>query len=154
MRRPHHMRGLRTPLAGRSREGRWKQQLVISLLFPLILVVAWMQWKWVSEQGPQLFRMKGTWFLERIPCDVCGQTGFLTITSSGRSQRVICPVCMARGAYFVRRTSTLEKLCPACGGLGRVFDEPDSAHWCERCGGRGLVQVEESELHAEDSHVR
>jgi hypothetical protein len=27
--------------------------------------------------------------------------------------------------------------------MGRIWDDPESAHFCERCGGRGLIPVEE-----------
>lgn len=130
------------PLASRSGAGRWKQQAWITLIFPLLLIVAGLQWRWISETKGTFFRLRGSWYTEYLACDLCGKTGFIS-SSTNPWMRVMCPVCQGRGGAYIRRLDAQDVICPACGGMGRIYDEPDAAHFCERCGGRGLIRAEE-----------
>ena len=75
---------------------------------------------------------------EKIPCEACLGTG--TVLSSGDSKE-ICPICLGVGFHMVRRFDPAERICPACGGMGRL-EMPDTGavETCPRCAGRGLIR--------------
>ena len=66
-------------------------------------------------------------------CPVCGGSG------AARGATVsVCPECQGRGEIaFGQGAFAVKRPCPACRARGRVASAP-----CERCGGRGDVQVE------------
>jgi hypothetical protein len=76
---------------------------------------------------------------ERIACEACAQTGAL-FNETG--QPVPCAICQGVGFRMVRRFNDADRICPACGGMGRV-EMPDTGRveTCPRCEGRGLVQT-------------
>ncbi|MBU1693624.1 MAG: hypothetical protein KJ726_11540 [Verrucomicrobia bacterium] len=120
----------------------WKQQTVVALLLPLLFIVAVMQWRWISGNKSSLFRVGGSWYVERLSCELCGEMGFVRSEKDPRILQM-CPVCQGRGGAYLRRLNDQDVICPACGGMGRIWDDPENAHFCERCGGRGLVHVED-----------
>ncbi|MBP7828830.1 MAG: hypothetical protein KA248_02815 [Kiritimatiellae bacterium] len=134
-------RRLSGPLLGhRSSFGR-RQQLTVAILLPVLFFVAVLQWRWIGQNKQSLFRLSGSWYVERLPCELCGQMGFIQSGADPR-QRILCPVCQGRGGGYIRRVDDRDVICPACGGMGRIWDEPDGAHFCSRCEGRGLIRVE------------
>lgn len=66
-----------------------------------------------------------------IPCETCAGTG-----KAGDGS--FCPLCFGHGARFLRRIEGRERLCPACGGMGRVPGGDAPAELCPRCSGRGI----------------
>ncbi|MGD9874151.1 MAG: hypothetical protein AB7T27_07740 [Kiritimatiellia bacterium] len=115
-----------------------------AVLLPVIIVagiVLMLQSQW-TKKNQRLF--KGIGGLERIACQYCRGTGAIMNEESGDQTEVIyCPVCYGVGFRFLRRLDKNDKICPACGGLGRLQDL-ESGHFrtCGRCDGRGLIRVE------------
>ena len=134
-------RRLSGPLAGRRAAPSWKQQTVMVLLLPILVFVAVLQWRWIGQNKQALFRVRGSWYVERLSCELCADVGFIPSEEDPRI-RVMCPLCLGRGGAYIRRLDNQDMICPACGGMGRIWDEPAGAHFCERCGGRGLIQEE------------
>lgn len=136
--------------------------LLAALLMILLPVAAFYQSFWLAEHkhlfAPLLFRVQS----ERIDCPYCHGLGTRPVSGS-TTNFVICPICFGVGGHYVRRLPNKhEVLCPACGGMGRVFD-PDLgiARFCRRCGGRGLIEIlddveppEDDERVSTDTHDR
>lgn len=121
--------------------------MTVALVLPLLLGVALLQWRWIARHRTSLFKLSAAWYVERLPCELCGVTGMIRADEMPMVLQ-ICPVCLGRGAAYIRRTDKLDVICPACGGMGRILDGPGEAHYCERCGGRGLIRVQEIEENA------
>jgi molecular chaperone DnaJ len=66
-------------------------------------------------------------------CPVCGGSG-----AAPGATISTCPECQGRGEIaFGQGAFAVKRPCPACRARGRV-----ASAWCERCGGRGEVQVD------------
>lgn len=130
------------PLLGQRAAFGRKQQLAVAVLLPFLFIVALMQWRWITQNKQSLFRVGASWYVERLPCELCGQMGFVSSTPHP-GERTLCPICQGRGGAYIRRVDNRDVICPACGGMGRIWDEVNAAHFCERCGGRGLVRIDE-----------
>ena len=53
----------------------------------------------------------------------------------------LCPICQGLHFREVRQFHADDALCPACGGMGRVFDtDKGLPRVCQRCEGRGLIR--------------
>lgn len=108
------------------------------------LVVVW-QGHWVS-QNKELFRGEikpptrpdGTIWVD---CNVCDKSGEIPRMGSTTSMRT-CPVCFGVSGHYVLKHDELDKNCPVCSSMGRVFLEGDnSATTCYLCDGRGIARV-------------
>lgn len=77
--------------------------------------------------------------IERIQCEECGTTGMVPSEKGPNSPLQMCPVCFGVGSHQVRRIDDRDVLCPACEGMGRVWDGVTS-RTCRRCDGRGLIR--------------
>jgi hypothetical protein len=115
---------------------------ILMILFPL---AAFYQSVWLSQNKtlftPFIMRVQS----ERIDCPYCGGLGTVR-PSENSTNMMMCPICFGVGGHYVRRLpGRHEVLCPACGGMGRLWD-PDLgyARYCRRCGGRGLISVLDS----------
>ena len=135
-------RGIRQPM-GRHRDmpGGPRQQMVMLLLIPALLAVAVLQWRWIVGNKNLLHVKRAVWYVERVPCDLCGQTGVYREEEPPYPQ-YRCPICLGRGAGFIRKMDARDVICPACGGMGRL-DDGLEGRWCGRCGGRGLIRADE-----------
>lgn len=124
-------------------QGGPRQQLALALLIPAMFVVAVMQWRWIAKNKSILSPTRAVWYVERLPCDLCGQTGMLRDEIPPYALRR-CPICMGRGGSYIRKLDGLDVICPACGGMGRL-DDGLEGRWCGRCGGRGLIRADDIE---------
>lgn len=75
---------------------------------------------------------------EKVVCGTCMGGGTVM---SGAGAKEMCPICQGVGFRMVRRLDPADRLCPFCGGMGRV-EIPDAGKvgTCPRCDGRGLVR--------------
>jgi hypothetical protein len=75
---------------------------------------------------------------EKIMCEACMGTGTVL---SGSGPKEICPICQGVGFHMIRRFDPADRICPACGGMGRL-QMPDTGvvDTCPRCAGRGLIR--------------
>ena len=75
---------------------------------------------------------------EQIPCGVCMGTGSMLAPDGSKG---ICTICQGVGFRVVRRFDAADRICPFCGGMGRV-ELPDTGvvGTCPRCDGRGLIR--------------
>lgn len=114
-----------------------------SILLPPIVIAAvvvlLMQSKWIKK-NQDLFRSSTV--IEQVRCWNCEGTG-LTRDPDARGGMTMCPICFGVGRHLARRMTTNDHICPACNGMGRLFDpETGEARTCGRCGGRGLIVSE------------
>ena len=82
---------------------------------------------------------KGTTKTVRVPtsvvCESCNGSGAETGT-----QPITCPTCHGHGKIRAQQGFfTIERTCPACGGVGRVIKDP-----CRACGGQGRTRKEKT----------
>lgn len=109
----------------------------VGLLVMLVLIA---QAFWLKD-NQHLFR---PFAIQRIQCDTCQRTG-LVADEQSTNRLAMCPQCFGVGYHPVRRMDDLDRLCPACVGMGRVQDgRTDIWRTCERCYGRGLIRETET----------
>lgn len=75
---------------------------------------------------------------EKISCETCMGSGIRMVDDG---QEGICLICQGVGFRMVRRFDPADRICTACGGMGRLR-LPDSGEvgTCPRCDGRGLIR--------------
>jgi DnaJ-class molecular chaperone len=101
-------------------------------------VVLIQQSQWIAQNRPRFYRFSS---VDRIECDYCGGTGVIEKQDQIREFEM-CPICFGVGGHLVRYMDKQDKLCPACGGMGRLYDyDTGQARTCERCRGRGLIRT-------------
>ena len=124
-----------------KRKFKIPQHTILGPVIIVVFVALVMQANW-TRRNQRLFRgmMSG---LERVACQYCRGIGtIMDEDETDRQTALHCPVCYGVGFRFIRRLDENDKLCPACGGMGRLQD-PDTGHFrtCNRCDGRGLIHV-------------
>lgn len=126
-------------------------QILAGVLMLLLPLAAFYQSVWLSQNKslftPLVLRVQS----ERIDCWHCDGLGTIRLPQ-GSTNIVMCPICFGVGGHYVRRLpGRHEVLCPACGGMGRLWD-PDlgGARYCRRCDGRGLIEVLDAEAMVQD----
>ena len=133
-----------------------------ALMFLLVMVGFILQLNWMrgireqeaSEVDSHILSSKlGQWMLrqrgvggeaaapagvETVECGACQGTG--QILGEGGKQE-ICPICQGAGMRLIRRFDAAERICPACGGMGRGESlDTGEVVTCPRCGGRGFIR--------------
>jgi hypothetical protein len=101
-------------------------------LFAVVLLIGQMIW---LNKHDYMFR---PFSIDRLSCDVCGGTG-VARDAADEDILVICPSCFGVGSHYIRRIDKSDRLCAACGGMGRVKAEGEY-RTCRRCDGRGLTR--------------
>jgi hypothetical protein len=146
----------RTPLRPTIRHRRVVRQpnrfvgpiLVVGLL-ALLLQMYWMQRNWgeISRRtdhvplDPELLSKLTAKLITLYECEHCLGNGLLD-DPERPGERVLCAVCYGVGYHATRRYTDEDRMCLNCGGMGRLFDEHGEVHFCTRCGGRGVVELE------------
>ena len=70
-----------------------------------------------------------------VACEQCKGSG-----AEAGSKPIACPTCHGRGRARVQQGFfTIERICPACQGAGRVIDNP-----CKACAGQGRTHREKT----------
>ena len=95
----------------------------------------WMLHKKGLDPEPVSLEVLGA---EKIDCGACMGSGR---SLAGGGENEICPICQGVGFHMIRRFDSADRICPACGGMGRV-EMPDTGavDTCPRCDGRGLIR--------------
>ena len=141
---------------------RGSKNVYLGLIVALVMVGFVLQFQWMqrvrsgeaSDITPNILAEKfSLWFfgkhgdagspgkeapgVERITCNNCSGTGSLLTWSR---EPEMCPVCQGVGFRMIRRFDPADRLCPACGGMGRVdVLDGTGVGTCPRCGGRGMI---------------
>ncbi len=107
----------------------------------------WMVETKAPEAGAREMDLNGA---EKISCEVCMGTGTVL---SGKDATEFCPICLGVGYHMIRRLDPADRICPACGGMGRL-DMPDTGavEVCPRCSGRGLIRSQNVPAPAPDGN--
>lgn len=121
-------------------------------LFLLIMVllfggaVYWqIQWQQHGKDDP-FKEIAG--HLETLPCPFCHGRGLIPAVGDASEIAAICPYCQGVGGHAVRKFDQYDKLCPACGGMGRIADPVTAeVRECRRCHGRGLIRPQGCPVH-------
>lgn len=119
-----------------------QQQTLLGTVIIAVFIALVLQAQWTRKnQRKFMGTLSG---LERIGCQYCRGTGATMdeLDETGM-ETVHCPVCYGVGFRFIRRLDPSDKICPACGGMGR-FQDVDTGRFrtCGRCDGRGLIRVQ------------
>lgn len=127
------------PVLRRLTKGQTRHHKRNSYVAPVALLVMLFligQSIWLSD-NKHLF---SPFSLQRVPCDHCAKVGTVRDPDDSRINRM-CPACFGLGHHMVRRFDEQDVLCIPCGGMGRVNEEKD---WrtCRRCDGRGVYRTE------------
>lgn len=141
-----------------QRKGVYGGLVVLFVLAGMILQSLWMRQVREEEAAdiiPQSFAEKlNRWMLqkkglapepaagearglEKIDCNACMGTG---TALAGDGRKDMCPICQGVGFRMVRRFDPADRICPACGGMGRMeMPGTGAVDTCPRCAGRGLI---------------
>lgn len=115
----------------------------------LVMQAYWMQKNWgtvrtespMYDADPEFFKKLSARVIHLYECEYCQGNGM--VTDSEQSElRVMCPICYGVGYHATRRFGDQERMCIACGGMGRLRSEDGDFNNCVRCGGRGIVFVD------------
>ena len=119
-----------------------RSQMAAAIFLALLPLVALMQGFWVARHKrpdkPFFFRFS----TEKIECPYCSGSGTVR-DENNPDVVVVCPICFGVGGNYVRKLDKQkELLCPACVGMGRIYDvDTGYARGCMRCAGRGLIEI-------------
>lgn len=119
-----------------------RSQVVAALILLLLPLAALFQGFWVSENRDAFRPLLLKFQLEKAECPYCDGVG--TRRDPENPDVVeLCPICFGVGSHQLRKMSgEAEVICPACSGMGRVYDlDTGTARQCLRCGGRGLIRM-------------
>jgi len=118
-----------------------RSQLAAAIALALLPLAAIWQGLWVASHKEAFTPFLLKFQIERIECPFCDGTGVIR-SKQDPSIVEMCPVCFGVGGHQVRKLDKeKEVLCPACAGMGWIYDEDiQSARPCRRCAGRGLVK--------------
>ncbi len=128
-------------MAGFILQFRWMQHATSRNSEDIVLpafarrISAWMLHKrGISDEQA----MTGSGGPEKVPCEHCLGSGMVY---GDEGEASMCPICQGVGYRMVRRLDPADRICPACGGMGRVvFFDSGQAGTCPRCDGRGLTR--------------
>ncbi len=85
----------------------------------------------------------------KVYCEACSESGSIALGDEP-GVAYLCLICNGVGYRDTRRLHKDEVLCPACSGMGRVWeDEPYAARTCTRCDFRGVIEPGAEELNEE-----
>lgn len=125
------------------------------ILLGFIAIV--LQLNWMQRNRPTLERLPldpelvdrfRTRLITMYECDTCSGSGlYPRPTSPGQPE--LCPICFGVGYHATRRLTDGDRMCITCGGMGRHFNEHGEPEFCPRCGGRGMVDMDEVQLPAD-----
>ena len=111
------------------------------ILFLVIMgagFVLFKQSEWMEQNRPRFRRLIS---IKRVGCDYCAETGIIDDETEAAGFR-LCPICFGVGVHMIRKLDDHDKLCPACGGMGRLYDfDTEQPRTCGRCDGRGLIRI-------------
>ncbi len=137
-----HRRPVRQP-------NRFIVPIFIVGVIAVLLQIYWMQHNWremtrrhdavvFDEEFFELWQAK---FLTHYECEYCQGSGLLD-DPDAPGERMLCPICWGVGYHATRRHAEGDRMCLACGGMGRHYDDDDDeeAVFCSRCEGRGIVE--------------
>lgn len=119
-----------------------RAQIAAAIMLLLLPIAAVLQGTWVSRKKDVFKPLLLKHQIEKVDCPYCGGVG--TQRDPDQPERIeICPICFGVGSRQVRKLAgETEVLCPACSGMGRVYDlDSGTARQCLRCGGRGLIRA-------------
>lgn len=132
-----------TPRKGFLNPSRGKSQVITAFILALLPFLALLQGLWVVRHEDELRPFMLQFQIEKVDCDHCGGRGILRDDDNPMNVQ-LCPICQGVGSHQVRKLDRRkEALCPACAGMGRLIDRDGAARECRRCGGRGLIRIEE-----------
>jgi DnaJ-class molecular chaperone len=78
-------------------------------------------------------------YAKQVQCEHCESRGVVE-SPENPAKLELCPICFGLGSHLVRPLDEHDVLCPACGGLGRLYDADSGlARDCRRCLGRGMI---------------
>ncbi len=136
-----HRRPVREP-------NRYVIPIIIVGLLALILQMYWMQEHWgdvVKRDDHMPFdtalidKLKAR-IINLYECEYCLGSGLLDDPDQP-GERLLCEICHGVGYNATRRYTDDDRMCLACGGMGRRYDDDGETGLCTRCDGRGIVEI-------------
>lgn len=138
-----HRRPVREP-------NRFVVPIIIIGIIALIMQMYWMQEHWArvarrDDHTPLdmalIDKLKAR-ILTVYECEYCLGSGSLDDPDIP-GERIMCTICQGVGYNTTRRYTEDDRMCIACGGMGRRYGPEGEAQQCERCKGRGMVEIYE-----------
>lgn len=138
-----HRRTVRQP-------NRFVGPIIIMVLTALVLQMFWMQRNWgeitrrgdYTEFDAELLDKLKSKIIHLYECEYCVGNGSLP-DPDDPAERVMCEICHGVGYHATRRYTDDDRMCLACGGMGRRYSDSGQATLCIRCDGRGIVQFQD-----------
>lgn len=119
-----------------------RQQVLVAIFLALLPLGVILQGYWVAGHKGNFTPFLVKFQIEKTGCPYCEGTGMVR-EDGPQDDAVMCPICFGTGSHWFRKLDPeADVLCPACGGMGRLYDPvTGQPRWCERCNGRGLIRT-------------
>ncbi len=136
-----HRRAVREP-------NRYVGPIIIVGVIALVMQMFWMQSNWGemarrTDHTPldaALIDKLQAKILTLYECEYCHGNGLLDDPDQP-GEKMLCEICQGVGHNTTRRYTDDDRMCIACGGMGRRYDDHGHADFCTRCAGRGIVEI-------------
>lgn len=123
--------------------------IIVAGFLVLIFQAQWMQKNLreiqqaspLATSDPEFFKKLAAKIIHLYECEHCQGSGLIP-DPERIGERVMCEVCYGVGYRATRRFGESERMCIACGGMGRIRRPDARVDDCDRCAGRGIVRFE------------
>jgi hypothetical protein len=145
------------PLRTARHSNRYVGPVLLLCVLALILQVYWMQQQraaWserdtgVAGLDAELIDRLQSRTIHLYECEHCVGNG---LVEEAGAPATLCPICFGVGYHPGRMATEAERMCLACGGMGRRFNDAGEVDFCGRCAGRGVIDPEQEAAAAVDA---
>jgi len=135
-----HRRPVRQP-------NKYVGPIIMVGILALVLQLMWMNRHW-GELTRQEYTAFDASLIDKLKakiihlyeCEYCRGNGLLDDPDEP-GERILCEICWGVGYHATRRYTEGDRMCLACGGMGRRYDDHEHAVPCTRCEGRGITEL-------------